>query len=303
MKNSKVSLFEGYKLKHSVQQVYLFDWVCSGHYRDEATFIRSLSDKSEQRKYKAKLPCITPSGIFSYCSDDSLERHSGFICIDIDGGDENPHITDFEALKQDLSDIEYIAYAGLSISGNGVFCLVPIAYPQYHKAHYYALEKLFQGRGVKIDGSCKNVSRLRGASYDANPLLNINAVTFTDMDEQPIKSKKQRISVEYEQNTIVKTPQNIPMIMVPILHRIKDNWMDITGDRRRWFSIGCALAGEYGEEGRDIFHAVSQFYKTKQYYYTREEANDMFDSCLKSHHTYKIKIGTFYHWCREYGML
>lgn len=191
MKNSTVSLFESYKQKLPIGQVKLFDWVCSERYKEEAKYIRSLSEKSEQRKYKAELPCITPSGIFSYCSDKYLDLHSGYICIDIDGGKDNPKITDFEKLKQDLSSIEYIAYCGLSISGNGVFCLIPIEHPRYHKEHFYALEKFFRGRGIVIDTSCKNVSRLRGASYDANPILNSNASTFTDRIEQPIRLIKQ----------------------------------------------------------------------------------------------------------------
>ena len=99
MKNSTVSLFESYKQKLPIGQVKLFDWVCSERYKEEAKYIRSLSEKSEQRKYKAELPCITPSGIFSYCSDKYLDLHSGYICIDIDGGKDNPKITDFEKLN------------------------------------------------------------------------------------------------------------------------------------------------------------------------------------------------------------
>lgn len=303
MENPKVSVFENYKQKIPVRQVYLFDWVCSERYKGWAEFIRSSPDKSVQRKYKAKLPCITPSGIFSYCSDKNLDLHSGYICIDIDGGKDNPLITDFEALKQELSLVKHIAYCGLSISGSGVFCLIPIAYPQYHKEHFYALEKFFLDKGIVIDSSCKNVSRLRGASFDANPFLNVNATIFTDMTERPVKVTKQYITNEGELYVAKKAPQNIPLLMTPILQRIGDNQMDITGSRSRWFSIGCALAGEYGEEGRYIFHAVSRFYKNEQYYYTWEEAETMYDSCLRNCHKYKSTIGTFFYWCKEYGIL
>lgn len=303
MENPKVSLFERYNKKIPVQQVYLFDWVCSSKYKDWAKFIRSLPSKSEQREHKAKLPCITPSGIFSYCKDDSLDLHSGYICIDIDGGEDNPDIVDFEMLKQDLSNIEYIAYCGLSISGKGVFCLVQIAYPQHHKEHFYALEKFFLDKGIVIDSSCKNISRLRGASYDSNPILNMNAITFTDMIERSSKVVKEYVNSGLEHVLAIKTPQNIPMIMSPILQRIGDNKIDITGNRTRWFSIGCALAREYGEEGRCIFHAVSQFYKNEQYHYMWEEAEIMYDSCLKDYYKYRYTIATFYYWCKDYGIL
>lgn len=303
MENPKVSLFEGYKQKVPVQQVYLFDWVCSDGYKEWAKFIRSLPGKIEQREYKKKLPCITPSGIFSYCSDENLDLHSGYICIDIDGGKDNPGITDFEELKQELSTVEHIAYCGLSISGNGVFCLIPVAYPQYHKEHFYALENFFLDKGIVIDSSCINVSRLRGASFDANPFLNVNATTFMDMTERPVKVTKQYITSEGDLYVATKTPQNIPLLMTPILQRIGDNQMDITGNRLRWFYIGCALAGEYGEEGRYIFHAVSRFYKNEQYHYTWEESEIMYGSCLKNCHKYKSTIGTFFYWCKEYGII
>lgn len=303
MENPKVSVFESYKQKNPVRQVYLFDWVCSDRYKAWAEFIRSLLGKNEQREYKAGLPCITPSGIFSYCSDKNLDLHSGYICIDIDGGKDNPNITDFEELKQKLSSIEYVAYCGLSISGKGVFCLVQIAYPKYHKEHFYALEKFFLDKGIVIDSSCKNISRLRGASYDGNPILNINATIFTDMVERPCKVAKEYVNSEKKSDLAIKAPQNIPMIMTPILQRIGDNKIDITGNRTRWFSVGCALAGEYGEEGRYLFHAVSQFYKNEQYRYTREETEIMYDSCLKNCHKYELTIGTFFYWCKEYGIL
>ena len=133
--------------------------------------------------------------------------------------------------------------------------------------------------------------------------MNSNASTFTDRIEQPIRLIKQHTNDENMQGIpIIKTPQNIPMIMTPILQRIGDNQMDITGNHLRWFSIGCALAGEYGEEGRYIFHAVSRFYKTESYQYTREETDIMYDSCLKNYYKYKYTIGTFYHWCKEYGL-
>ena len=47
MKNSTVSLFESYKQKLPIGQVKLFDWVCRERYKEEAKYIRSLSEKSE----------------------------------------------------------------------------------------------------------------------------------------------------------------------------------------------------------------------------------------------------------------
>ena len=51
------------------------------------------------------------------------------MCIDIDAKD-NLHILDFAACRNDLAKIKNIMYAGLSVSGNGVFALIPIRYPE-----------------------------------------------------------------------------------------------------------------------------------------------------------------------------
>lgn len=41
--------------------------------------------KERQRQYKGShLDYVTPSGVFSYCNDASLIKHSGLLCIDLD---------------------------------------------------------------------------------------------------------------------------------------------------------------------------------------------------------------------------
>ncbi len=65
MKNSTVSLFESYKQKLPIGQVKLFDWVCSERYKEEAKYIRSLSEKKRTTEVQGQnCLCITPSGIF-----------------------------------------------------------------------------------------------------------------------------------------------------------------------------------------------------------------------------------------------
>ena len=91
--------------------------------------------------------------------------------------------------------------------------------------------------------------------------------------------------------------------MAIMIQFIDDNSIDITGDRKQWFSIGCALASEYGEEGRSIYHEFSKHYKNMRYHYTREETDALFDSCLQSYTKYHYTIATFYYYGKEYGVI
>lgn len=303
MKKAMVSVFENYKSKLPINVISIFEWVTNPKFREWAELIRSIPDKRKQRELKAILPCITPSGIFSYCKDDCLDRHSGFICIDIDGGESNPELTDWEHLKKTLAKWPFIAYCGLSISGNGVFCMIPIKYPQKHKEHFFALEELFKKAGINIDSSCKNVSRLRGASYDKNPVINLGAVPFSKILEHSVKPQSftfdQKGSHIFANGEFRTVPYNIAIM----IRFIDDNNIDITGDRKQWFSIGCALASEYGEDGRYVYHEFSKHYKNRHYHYTREETDIMYDSCVRSYTKYNYTIATFYFHCKQYGVI
>ena len=55
MKNSTVSLFESYKQKLPIGQVKLFDWVCSERYKEEAKYIRSLSEKKRTTEVQGRI--------------------------------------------------------------------------------------------------------------------------------------------------------------------------------------------------------------------------------------------------------
>lgn len=303
MKGTFVSLFEGYRSKLPIGMVTLYDWVTNLEYKDAVQQIRYISDKKKQKELKALLPCITPSGIFSYCNDECLDQHSGFICVDIDGGDINPKLSDWESIKLTLGSLPFIAYCGLSVSGEGVFCFIPIKYPHKHKEHYFALEEFFQKLKITIDSSCKNVSRLRGVSYDPSPIINLDAKAFCKTIEKSVRPQQFFYNEKRSQTYGDHEFQLVPYHMEILIKFVDDNKIDITGDRKQWFSIGCALASEYGEDGRAIFHEFSRHYRNARYHYTREETDMMYDNCIKAYSSYNFSIATFYYYCKENGVI
>lgn len=290
--------------------------------------IRSAKDISTIRQLKGKLPCATMSGTFLERNSSKLIEHSGLICIDIDGKD-NPDIADMEDLKCKLSKLPYVLYCGLSVSGRGVFCLIPIADPNMHRQHFYSIEKDFQEMGITIDSACKDITRLRYCSYDSKPVININADVY---DKHIESSSVTRMPRKAQNRTTTRVPNNAdnqhveeskmsiedcflkPMVDVnsnkPIqvmaknaAQKVKEfvayivgEKVDITDSYSDWLNICIIIAQTFSEDGRELFHSISKFYPN----YTIEECDTKYDDILVRQ--YKRKVDLLYEIAEKYGL-
>ncbi len=197
MKNSCLNIeVSGFANSKSIEPkpVNLLTWLTSDKYKTQVEVIRQATTKEERTVLKQRLPGITPSGSFSKRNKDSLIKHSGLLCIDIDQQD-NKHIGNYSDLKKQLCKIQNFAYVGLSVSGTGYFCLVPIAQPHQHKLHFKAMANDLERFGIKVDMSGSDVTRLRFYSYDNEAYFNHKATVYTKLyteqkkKPQPLKSK------------------------------------------------------------------------------------------------------------------
>lgn len=66
--------------------------------------------------------------------------------------------------------------------------------------------------------------------------------------------------------------------VIQLIEQIESNRTDLTASYEEWRNIGFALADEFGENGRDLFHRVSQFHPEYEF----KECDKQFDNCLKS---------------------
>ena len=67
----------------SLFQVYRY--IITRRYMSETEQLRTITDEDKARDFKGQhFDYVTPSGVFSYCSDSSLVKHSGVICMDLD---------------------------------------------------------------------------------------------------------------------------------------------------------------------------------------------------------------------------
>jgi hypothetical protein len=168
--------------------VNLLAWLKTDKYRPLVEAVRHAKTEEEKTELKKRLPCVTVSGQFSERKATGLVQHSGLLCLDIDSKENNQ---DMSNLKKHLSTLPYIAYVGFSVSGNGLYCIVPISEPQNHKGHFKALTEEFFRFSITVDKSGSDICRLRYYSYDSEAYFNHQAQTYSDIYREPEKPKPQ----------------------------------------------------------------------------------------------------------------
>lgn len=238
---------------------------------------------------KSHLPAITPSAVLSYRNGQSLSEHTGLLAGDIDLK-ENPFSA--VSLKAFLSRIENVAYAGLSASGQGVWFVVPIAQPEKHREHFAALKTQLMAYKITLDPAPANVASLRFFSFDALAYFNLVAIPYTCT--QTAESRPQRD--QYRPRYTQATGDNAAKVEA-ILEQIEARRADITEGYAKWFSIGCALAHEFAENGRDYFHRASQYHPS----YNAGETDKQFSNCLLMRSN-RYTLGTFFEVARRCGI-
>lgn len=250
--------------------------------------LRSCTDQNRRKQIKLSLPQATISGIFSPTrAAGNLVRHSGLICVDIDGKD-NPHIANFNTLIEDtLSQLEEVAYASRSVSGNGYFVIIPLKYPEAHKAHFEKLVRDFAALDIVIDRACGDVSRLRCQSFDLHQYINLSAKPYEGLYHEP---KPVRPTYTYNFSGIDAEDK-----VMQLCREIANRGIDLTGSYDDWMKIGAALSS-LGESGRQWFHLCS----AQNQKYNAAECDRKFNNLLRSNR--RIGIGTFFYLCKNAGL-
>ena len=258
-------------------------------YKDDILRLRAVFDKEKRNALKRSLPQATISGVFSPTrAKNNLSQHSGLICVDIDAKD-NPDILDWETLKQDLSVLPQIAYCALSVSGKGLFLVIPLRYPEKHLKQFRQLQIDFRKMGIMIDSACSDITRLRCLSYDEHPIINENATLYEGVYVEKPKHKSFPTCFIYEgENTSVE--------VAVCCRKIQQCGIDITASYDDWLKVGCALA-TLGESGRSLFHICSR----QNAKYNAAKTDKMFTDLLRRNYQ-QVNIGTFFWMCKQYGI-
>lgn len=258
-------------------------------YKDDILRLRAVFDKEKRNALKRSLPQATISGVFSPTrAKNNLSQHSGLICVDIDAKD-NPDILDWETLKQDLSVLPQIAYCALSVSGKGLFLVIPLRYPEKHLQQFRQLQIDFRKMGIMIDSACSDITRLRCLSYDEHPIINENATLYEGVYVEKPKHKSFPTCFIYE-------GENTSAEVAVCCRKIQQCGIDITASYDDWLKVGCALA-TLGESGRALFHICSR----QNAKYNAAKTDKMFADLLRRNYQ-QVNIGTFFGMCKQHGI-
>lgn len=258
--------------------------VKSNKHKELCDQIRAANDPENRKKLKAKLPAVTVSGTFpnGKRGDKDLQQHSKLIAIDFDGLSEKQ----IKAAWQPLTKCSYVQALFRSAGGN--LCAICRVDPRKHREAFGGLQNYFyKNYDLVVDSSGVNESRLRFLSHDPGAYLNqAESPVFRQYPPRPKKEKIKRYLV---------TQSDFENILSQISERQIDLARD---DYHTWLRLGFAIADEFNEAGRNIFHNISQFGSK----YNPESCDAQYNNCLRSAPGSRVTIATFYFYCKEAGV-
>lgn len=283
--------------------------------RDTSTDEEAIRQAHEKvRDLKARtLFGATISGVFTpgtQKADDHNFKHSGIVCIDIDGKD-NPEKTPGEIMEQ-LRKMDCVLYASRSATGTGVFAFIPISEPDRHTEHCLALSRLFADMGITLDESCKDITRLRYMSYDTEAFCRPEAVTFRGLMKDP-KERRATTGNLFDPSTPHSTRNNATSTRIDpnsteyestirrvklCVDEIEQRHIDLCPTNAEWQNMAFSFSA-LGEEGRTLFARVAEQH-TGENRATPTQNNWIFDRALKENRN--ISIATFLNACMQYGI-
>lgn len=271
--------------------VRLKDFLFTDKFKGIAESIRQKATPEERHEYKKlrvhEIPAIAVSGKFEIRENKGLISPSGLICIDIDHKDNTPET--MAKVPEILRSLPYVCYASKSISGDGYFAIIPIENPNHFKQHFYAIEDEMKAYNIVIDKSCKDITRLRFATYDDEYYYNPFANTF--FMEVDVNKDKQVEKVYNPQFTSSQSLSDEDKVRYEV-EFIRNNNISLPDDYDTWFKLAMSLNSSLGEKGRKYFHELSSMSKK----YNRYECDNQYDEVV-NHYSEgsEVSLGTFFH--------
>lgn len=156
---------------YNINVVEAYKLIKGNDYKKATEELRSITDKSQARTYKANhFDYATFSGVFSKRNDKALQTHSGLVTIDFD------HIKDLSKLKKALLQDEYFEteLMFISPSGDGLKWIIPIDLAKAnHQDYFKAVSNYIQQTyNIEVDKSGKDISRACFLPYAKDVFIN-----------------------------------------------------------------------------------------------------------------------------------
>lgn len=272
----------------------------------QTLLLRSITDKAEARSYKGRsLPYVTPSGVFSYCNDESLIKHSNVLSIDLDGVD------DVEALKQKLiADGHFVTLLAFrSPSGNGLkwFLLIDLSLADhktwFHAVRNYLLETYSDLTEKMVDRQCQNLSRACFLCHDPAVYVNHDGqeakLPFSPSEwvKRSAETIKPTVNHQPSANSQPLHPMEELAKARAVTRELLRKGANIADDYIDYLKLGFALANGLGNDGRELYHQLcSQSSK-----YSECDCEHKWQQCLR-HNDGRTTLATFYNMAKQAGV-
>jgi len=186
--NRIVSSYNNYAAQ--AMDINLLMYLNDTSYKEQVLNIRSKATKAERDLLKGYLPGITPSAICRPTrSANNIVAHTGLVCFDLDKLPSEKMNDIFNI----VTNMPYVAYCGLSVSGTGYWGIIPISNKGKHTQHFEAIRLYFQSCGIDsiyFDSAVKDICRYRYKSFDEVAYFNHNAQIFDFLFETPVRAKR-----------------------------------------------------------------------------------------------------------------
>jgi hypothetical protein len=270
--------------------------------------LRTEADKDKRTAIKKQLPAVIVSGEFTKRDVNALVKSSRLMVIDIDG-DAQKKGWDLQGTMDAMKNYgNYFRLVCLSPSGNGIKIIVEHLHDaeqhdQVFKAIASEIEQTFD---VVVDQSGKDLIRLMFLTKDVDAWMDTNypamtrknmayrneAIMYAAQTEEPPKKSAKKTT-----NNPPKASAKNESTFKAICDAVSQGGIDITNRYEDWIKIAFGIACEFGENGRDGFHTISQQYAG----YEASECDAQYDDALKNH-SGQVKFASVIHIAKEHGI-
>ncbi|MGM9510159.1 BT4734/BF3469 family protein [Larkinella sp. GY13] len=241
--------------------------ISDGTYRQKVQQIRTFPDPKARKPLKEGLDYVTFSGVFAPTRlVKNLKQHSRLLVLDFD------HVENLDETRLQLQADPHTLVLFASPSGDGLKLILEID-PDRHPEAFADLAFYFrQTYRLDVDASGSDVSRPCFLSYDPDVYLNPNAEPYKI---KGLATRKEKPKTDIQ---IKKDATEVFRHVAAVVERIEAAQVDITGNySNEWLLIAFCMA-TLGEDGRALFHQVSQFNPN----YTVEDADEKFTNAVQT---------------------
>lgn len=255
-----------------MRSMNMADFLFGGYWQEEVeNYRRKLAEYAKVEGYdrakhepsvmdlKKALPAATLSGYFEKGrKGEYLTAHTSFIALDIDY-QNNTYLTD-EGIITCLKDRPETAAIIKSCSGTGFFVMVRLAYPERHGEQFDSLVKEYARMGISLDRGCRDITRLRFASFDADPYINEAAYPYQGVLQSVDRGLLQQRHYQsaMQQNYSGRTKQQTIDLVDKLVNKAVMMNKDLVVGYEKWYKTAIALSRVDPDLGRVWFHKLSR---------------------------------------------